>query len=269
MKKNTMKHVMEYASDLAGKPRIEGRIAKDVLLLGKKSQNRNRIYGDDCRERAVPLFLKKSAFINHTEPEKGQKYYRRKYNELLGTVIDARNTEDGIRGDIALSHHADCDRFIKDMEEGLPVAGWSPEMNVEFDLEAPAGEEWVKNIVKVDCVALTSCPATATLIESVIEEEDSVQETVDDEKYAKRRQIMESIEAALLDDENPKIKITEILNGFFPVEETVVEPVVKEEVKPVQETTAPEIKCPVAPDFTPVKEGKRLTSRELFSQIWK
>ncbi|MFA5037296.1 MAG: hypothetical protein WC479_08985 [Candidatus Izemoplasmatales bacterium] len=277
--------------EFAGEPgvKVEGRILKNALLLGTKSLNRNRLYRDDVRKQAAPHFVGKSVFVDHTIEEDGKKYYRRPYTELLGTVKEAWNDEDGIRGDVYLAHHPVCESVIKNINDKLPIGGFSPEMDVMFG-EPEDGAEIVSNILRVKCIALTSCPATASLVETIIDESTQKEELDEDGKYHKRRALMSEIESILMEiedeeessDQKKFLRIHQILGEHLGVfkeeegedcEETVKEeskestPVEETKVEEVQEGEGPEIKVALPPDFiTPT--GQRLSSKELFQQIW-
>jgi len=288
--------------EFAGEPgvRVEGRVLKNALLLGTKSQNRNRLYRELVRKEAVAKFKGKSVFIDHTIEEDGKKYYRRPYTELLGTVKEAWNDEDGIRGDIFLAHHPVCESVIKNINDKLPIGGFSPELDVQFG-DPEDGAEIVSNILRVKCIALTSCPATASLVESIVDETTTALDLDEDGAYHKRRALMASIESILMEikdeeessDKKKFLRIHQILGehlGIFqedcPVAETIQETVdervgrlekkiveleamipVKVQETTVQETEGPEIKTALPPDFI-VPDGKRLTDKELFAQIW-
>lgn len=277
--------------EFAGEPgvKVEGRVLKNALLLGCKSLNRNRLYREDVRKLAAPQFVGKSVFVDHTVEEDGKKYYRRPYTELLGTVKEAWNDEDGIRGDVYLAHHPVCESVIKNINDKLPIGGFSPEMDVMFG-EPEDGAEIVSNILRVKCIALTSCPATASLVESIIDESTQKSDLDEDKEYHKRRALMSEIESILMEikdeeessDKQKFLRIHQILGDHLGVfgedcEETVKEetPTVVEEVKAVEETKVeevqegegPEVKTALPPDFIK-PTGQRLSSKELFQQIW-
>jgi hypothetical protein len=201
---------LEYMQEYAGSPskvRVEGRVLKNVLLLGSKSQNRNRKYGPLVRTQTAPLFKGRSVFNGHTEWEKGQRYYRRPYTDVFGTVVDAWNDEDGIRGDVALAHHPISESVIKNINDGIPIGGMSPEM-IGNCVPGEDGEEECTNISAVHCVALVPCPGTGMLTESeqkdieetVVDESTVLGDFVEDAEYHKRRQLMSSIEAILMEE---------------------------------------------------------------------
>jgi len=273
--------VMEFA----GEPGVvvEGRILKNALILGCKSLNRNRVYPQAVRESACPQFVGRSVFVDHTVEEHGQKYYRRPYTELLGTVQHAWSAPDGIRADICLAHHPVSESVIKNINDKLPIGGFSPELDVIFGANGEDGSEIVAEIVRVKCVALTSCPATTSLVESVVDEKTTEDDLAQDGEYHKRRALMAEIEAILLaaedEEDNSReqkfLRIHQILGAHLGVEdcpgdckESVQE--TKEEVQ-VEETVIPEleVKSPTPKEFVPEANLRRRSREEIFNACWK
>lgn len=272
-----MTSVQEFAG--TDKITVEGRILRNALLLGERSVNHRRFYSPDIRKAALAKFKNKTIFDGHTLEENGQKYYRRPYTEVLATVGDeVWDSPEGVRANIYLAHHPLCDRVIKNIISGLPIGGFSPEMDVEFDNNAEDGSEVVKEIHRVKCLALTPCAGTTSLIESVVDDQIDALEA--DTAYHARRSLMAAVEALLLDEEEDAdgrfLKIHHLIGEHMKVFKETVEETEKETEKPqetpqetVQETeqeTEPVIKTAVPLDFITQRENTQ--TQTFLEQIW-
>lgn len=292
-KKSKTVSIQEFAGppEVIKGPYVKGRIVYNLLALGPKSINRNLAYPPTTRQKMAEKLKNRSVFFNHTKEELGEKYYRRAYNELMGTVIESEDTDYGVRFALALSNHKDCDRFLKDIEDGLPVGGFSPEFDGK--IEDVDGQETCTDISFVKCLALTSCPGTGHISETEVGPSSTPEDLDEDEGYHKRRAVMIEIEKILMaikdeeenSDKQKYLKIKEILSshlgqeedceGVKETEEPKVEqaPEVKEEPKEeaISETEAPLVQSPLpGPVVLDTNiEYKRLTPQEIFARCWK
>lgn len=117
-------------------------VIHDVLVLGPKSRNGIE-YPSTVREAAVEVLNNKRVNLSHSkavDPTTGKLYAVRAvdYDRRLGKVMNLRNTDTGVRGDLkVLKSHPFTATLFEAAEEMPEAFGLSPVMEVAYSKGDP------------------------------------------------------------------------------------------------------------------------------------
>lgn len=136
-------------------------VIRNVKVIGFKSDN-GREYPRETLEKARPMYEGKKVYANHPD-RPGQP---RDVEDLIGTLVNVRMAEDGLRADLAYNpKHPLAESLIEDAQKHKGWYGLSH--NADGKVERRNGVDVVTEIVHVKSVDLVTEPATnANLWES-------------------------------------------------------------------------------------------------------
>lgn len=168
---------------------VKDNVITDVKVLGSTSKNKT-IYSTATRQNALKLFEGIKVNIDHVEKNK-----KVGLSSRFGKLVNVRNTEDGIRGDLHFVKSHPLANFVLECADNMPeLLGLS--INGEGgQIKDKDGNIMVESIDKLYSVDLVANPAST----KGLKEEEDGEETLSSEEElwsGCKRAIM-----ALLDEE--------------------------------------------------------------------
>lgn len=150
---------------LEGQP-DDANVFRNVKVLGLKSQN-GYSYDAKAVEKAAPLYESAPVFVDHA---KGN----RSYADRIGYITNPRIQESELYGDFTLNpKHALAEQVKWDAEHGTSGVGFSHSVDGHLNKKTHIVES-ISKVFSVDLCA--SCATTNSLYESVIKEENDIDE---------------------------------------------------------------------------------------------